>query len=110
MGAGGTWVSPLLVGGGGRLTVDDKGHVWLTGVVAFGTPGASGSVDIGTPPSSGSGGGLDIRGGGGVRPNHLGGGRLPTVGGSGDPSGAQMGLGLGTPGIQVNYTYTIQIR
>lgn len=110
VGAGGTWVSPLLVGGGGRLTVDDKGHVWFTGVVAFGTPGVSGSVDVGTPPASGSSGSLDIRGGGGVRPNHLGGGRVPTVGGSGDTGGAQMGVGLGTPGVQVNYSYTWQIR
>jgi RHS repeat-associated protein len=110
VGVGATWVSPLLVGGGGKLTVDDKGHVWFTAIVAVGSPGVSGSVDVGNVPAPGSGGGLDLRGGGGRRPHHLGGGRVPTVGGSGDSGGAQMGVGFGTPGVQANYTYTWQIR
>jgi RHS repeat-associated protein len=110
VGVGATWVSPLLVGGGGKLTVDDKGHVWFTAIVAVGSPGVSGSVDVGTAPTAGSGGGFDLRGGGGRRPHHLGGGRVPTVGGSGDSGGAQLGVGFGTPGVQANYTYTWQVR
>ncbi|MBI2400883.1 MAG: hypothetical protein HYV23_07515 [Deltaproteobacteria bacterium] len=119
-GVGGTWVSPWFIGGGGRLTFDNVGNVYLTATVAVGSPGVGWSLDAGPPPSPGGSWGVDARGGGGKRPSWMKAPRVlgkatpranPTLGGSADNSlTPSLGLGGGTPGIQGTVSYTWIIR